>query len=312
MEAKHDLQAQAKRVAARCRPDASAARVVADPMTLLLTAIAMLAFAANSLLARAAMADGAIDAVSFTAIRMVSGAVALALLLAARKRSDIVRARPGSWPSALAILAYALAFSLAYGRLGAATGAVILFASVQGTMVLWGALRADPPTRGELAGLAIAFAAFVWLLLPGLDAPDLAGSALMIAAGIAWGIYSLRGRKAGNALDATAGNFVRAALLCLPFVATPFMGGHADAYGTALAMFSGAITSGLGYVIWYRALPRLTTTQGAAVQLTVPMLAAFGGIVLLDETLTLRLALASAFILGGVALAIAVKRRPSP
>lgn len=281
-------------------------------MTLLLTCIALVAFAANSLLARAAMADGIIDPVSFTAIRMVSGALALALLLAAQKRRDILQARPGSWASAAALLAYALAFSLAYGRLGAATGALILFAAVQGTMVLWGALRADRPTRAELAGLAIAFAAFVWLLLPGLDAPDLGGSVLMLAAGIAWGIYSLRGRKAGSPLDATAGNFARAALLCLPFVATPFMGGHADATGIALAVVSGAVTSGLGYVIWYRALPRLTTTQGAAVQLTVPMIAAFGGIALLGEILTLRLAVASAFILGGVALAIAAKRRPSP
>ncbi|MBI3506063.1 MAG: DMT family transporter [Proteobacteria bacterium] len=267
----------------------------------------MLAFAANSLLARAALADGGIDAASFTAIRIVSGAVALALLLAAQRRGDIVRARPGSWASAIAILAYALAFSLAYRRLGAATGAVILFAAVQGTMVLWGIVRADRPTPAELAGLAVAFAAFVWLLLPGLDTPDLAGSVLMIAAGIAWGIYSLRGRGAGNPLDATAGNFVRAAILCLPFVGTPFMGGHASLHGLTLAIFSGAITSGLGYVIWYRALPGLTTTQGATVQLTVPMLAAFGGIVLLGETMTLRLAVASACILGGVALAIAAK-----
>jgi drug/metabolite transporter (DMT)-like permease len=276
--------------------------------TLLATCIAMLAFAANSLLARAAMAGGAIDALSFTSIRILSGAVALALLIAFQRRVAIVRDRPGSWASAVAILVYALAFSLAYRRLGAATGAVILFASVQGTMVLWGFLRADRPTRAELGGLAVAFAAFVWLLLPGLDTPDLTGSLLMIAAGIGWGVYSLRGRGAGNPLDATAGNFVRAGLLCLPFAAMPLMGGHADAYGLALAIFSGAVTSGLGYVIWYRALPGLTTTQGAAVQLTVPMIAAFGGIVLLGETMTLRLAVASAFILGGVGLAIAAKR----
>jgi len=280
--------------------------------TLLLTCIAMLAFAANSLLARAAMAGGGIDVLSFTSIRIVSGAVALALLLAAQRRTDIVRAKPGSWASAASLLVYALAFSLAYRRLGAATGAVILFASVQGTMVLWGILRADRPTRTELAGLAIAFAAFVWLLLPGLEAPDLLGSLLMIAAGIGWGVYSLRGRGAGNPLDATAGNFVRAALLCLPFAATPMMGGHADTHGLALAIFSGAVTSGLGYVIWYRALPGLTTTQSATVQLTVPMLAAFGGIVLLGETMTLRLAVASVFILGGVGLAIAAKRAKAP
>jgi drug/metabolite transporter (DMT)-like permease len=271
--------------------------------TFLLTCIALVAFAANSLLARAALADGAIDAASYTAVRMISGAAILALVVFARGRRDEARTRPGSWPSALAILAYALAFSFAYLRLGAATGAVILFACVQGTMVLWGALRADRPTPHELAGLAIAFAALVWLLLPRLDAPDPLGSALMAAAGIAWGVYSLRGRGSGDPVEATAGNFVRAALLCLPLAATPFLGGHADPTGLALAVFSGAVTSGLGYVVWYGVLPRLTTTQAAAVQPAAPVIAAFGGVMLLDEPMTLRLALASAGILGGLAIA---------
>ncbi len=271
--------------------------------TFLLTTVALLAFAANSLLARAALADGAIDPASYTAIRMLSGALVLALLLVVRRREGVAAARPGSWASAIAILVYAFAFSLAYGRLGAATGAVILFAAVQGTMVAWGALRADRPTARELAGLALAFAALVWLLLPRLDAPDPVGSALMVTAGIAWGVYSLRGRGAGNPVEATAGNFVRAALLCLPLLAAPFLGGHAEGTGIALAVASGAVTSGLGYVVWYRALPHLSTTQAAAVQLAVPVIAAFGGVALLGETLTARLVAASVGILGGLALA---------
>ena len=278
------------------------------PTTLLLTAVAMLAFAANSLLARAALGHGAIDAVGFTAIRLVTGAVALGLLL--RRRPAGLRALPGSWPSAGALLAYALAFSLAYLRLGAATGALILFAAVQGSMLAWGLLRGDHPTPREATGLAIAFAAFVYLLLPGLDRPDLAGSLLMMLAGASWGVYTLRGRAAANPLAATAGNFIRAALPCLPLLGWAAWHGHATAEGIVLATVSGVVTSGLGYAVWYRALPRLNTTQAATVQLTVPPLATAGALLLLGEALPLRLAVAGTALLGGVALAILSRRQP--
>ncbi len=271
-----------------------------------LVAVAMVAFAGNSLLARGALAEGGIDAVSFTAIRIVSGAVALGGVLVAQGRGG---ERPGNWGSGVALLAYALGFSLAYLRLGAATGALILFASVQGTMIAWGVMRREWPTGVELVGLGIAFAGFVYLLLPGLRAPDPVGSVLMMGAGAAWGVYTLRGRGRGRPLEETAGNFVRAGVMCLPALAMPWLGGRVSGEGVGLAVVSGVVTSGLGYAIWYRALPGLSTTQAATVQLTVPMIAAFGALVMLGEVLTLRLVGTSVCILGGVAVAILVRRR---
>lgn len=271
--------------------------------TILLTGLAMTAFAANSLLARAALADGTSDPGSFTVIRLVSGAAALALILIWQHDRGMLRRAPGSWLSALCLFAYALAFSLAYVRLGAATGALILFASVQGTMLLWGIARRDRPTLAEALGLAVAFGALVYLLLPGLRAPDLLGSLLMIGSGMAWGAYSLRGRGAVDPLPETAGNFIRAAMICLPLVGITMLYGHITFYGMALAVISGVIASGLGYAIWYRVLPQLSASLAGTVQLTVPAIAALGAVLFLSEVLTLRLILASACILGGVALA---------
>jgi drug/metabolite transporter (DMT)-like permease len=291
-------------------------------MTLPLTALAMLAFAANSLLARAALGGGAIDAASFTAIRLCSGALALGLLiLAQRRRTDgrvIWGALPGDWISAAALFAYAIGFSLAYLRLGAATGALILFAAVQATMLLWGLARRDRPGRAELAGLAIAFAAFVYLLLPGArlftagGAPDPLGGALMTGAGIAWGVYSLRGRGVANPLGATAGNFLRAAPMCLLLALLPMAGSTARAGGIGLALASGVVASGLGYAVWYRALPHLRTVQAATVQLTVPLIAAIGAVAVLGETLTARVLIAGPCLLGGVAVAILARRPARP
>jgi drug/metabolite transporter (DMT)-like permease len=278
-------------------------------VTILLTAVAMVAFAANSLLARLALASGSMDAAPFTVIRLASGAFVMTALLLWQRGRQAARDRPGNWSSAAALLAYALGFSLAYLRLGAATGALILFAAVQGTMISWGMVKRDHPTSVEIVGLAIAFAAFVYLLLPGLDTPDLGGTLLMVAAGIAWGIYSLRGRTARDPLDETAGNFVRAAAMSLPLLVLPIAHGRVSGAGIGLAIASGAIASGLGYAIWYRALRGLSTTQAATVQLTVPMIAAAGAVVFLAEPLTARLVLASVCILGGVALAILARRR---
>jgi drug/metabolite transporter (DMT)-like permease len=293
-------------------------------MTLALTALAMIAFAANSLLARASLGGGAIDAASFTAIRLCSGALALAVLVAVRRlraRAPGTRAfplsAPGDWISAAALFAYAIGFSLAYLRLGAATGALILFAAVQATMLLWGIARRDHPSLAELAGLAIAFAAFVYLLLPGAllvlgaGAPDPLGGLMMTGAGIAWGAYSLRGRGVRDPLEATAGNFLRAAPMCLALVLLPMAGGAVSARGVGLALVSGVVASGAGYAVWYRALPHLRTVQAATVQLTVPLIAAVGAVVLLGEALTLRLLIAGPCLLGGVALAILARRRGS-
>jgi len=279
------------------------------PVTMLLTTIAMVAFAANSLLARSALTENAIDAASFTAIRLASGALALAALLLCQRGRSVMRDAPGTWLSALALFAYALAFSLAYLRLGAATGALILFAAVQGTMVFWGVVHRDRPTIPEMAGLAIAFGAFVYLLLPGLAAPSLVGSGLMVTSGVAWGIYSLRGRGTADPLGETTGNFVRSAFMCIPLAILPVLAGHATGHGIGLAVISGVVTSGFGYAVWYRAIPNLSTTQAATVQLTVPVIAGIGAVVFLSEAATLRLVFVSACILGGVGLAI-LSRRP--
>jgi drug/metabolite transporter (DMT)-like permease len=283
--------------------------------TLILTCIALTAFAANSLLARMALAPGgmggSIDAASYTGIRLASGALALAALLFWQNGRTSLRDAPGSWPSAAYLFAYAIAFSLAYLRLGAATDALILFGSVQGTMILWSVAQGDRPSKMEALGIVIAFGALVYLLLPGLGQPDLLGSLLMIGSGVAWGFYSLRGRTAGAPLAETAGNFIRAAALCLPLAPIAILNdGHAAPSGIALAVASGVFASGFGYAVWYRALPGLTGSQAGIVQLSVPAIAAFGAVVLLSEVLTMRLVIAAAFILGGVGLAIS-SRHPA-
>jgi drug/metabolite transporter (DMT)-like permease len=276
--------------------------------TLTFTTAAMIAFAANSLLARAALGGLAIDAADYTAVRLISGAIALAALLAWPGRGRELRRPPGSWASAAALFGYAIAFSLAYLRLDVATGALVLFAAVQGTMVAWGTLKGDRPRPAELVGLVVAFGGFVYLLLPGLGTPDLVGSLLMIGSGVAWGVYSLRGRGSADPLGATTGNFLRAAAMSGPLLLLPG-GTPLTVPGVALAVASGVVASGLGYAIWYRALPRLSTTQAAVVQLTVPVIAAFGAVVVLAESLSFRLGLAAALVLGGVALAILTRRR---
>lgn len=279
-------------------------------ITAFLTALAMLAFAANSLLARLALAGPEIDASSYTVIRLVSGAVALGLLLRWRRGSGGREGLPGHWPSALALFVYAIAFSLAYLRLGAAVGALVLFATVQCTMISWGLWRKDRPNAGELAGLVIAFGAFAYLVSPGLGKPDLLGSALMVLSGIAWGVYSLRGRGARDPLGDTAGNFIRSTVFCLPLAAIALLDHAVTVRGVALAAASGIVASGLGYAVWYRALPGLSPTQAAIVQLTVPVIAALAAVALLDEPVTTRLVLSTVLVLGGVALAI-LSRRPA-
>ncbi len=282
----------------------------------LLTLVAMAAFAGNSLLTRAALRDTGIDAASFTAIRIVSGALALWLVVRVRHgpRSP---ASAGSWLSALALFAYAAAFSFAYLSLTAATGALLLFGAVQVTMIGAGLARGERLHGAQGPGLVLAFTGLVVLLLPGLSAPPLEGALLMIAAGVAWGLYSFRGRRAAAmGLDPTvetAGNFVRAAPLGLALVGIAWAqpsGLGVDAAGAALAVASGAVTSGLGYAAWYAALKGLSSATAASVQLSVPVLTAATGVVLLSEPLSLRLALASAAVLGGITTVI-LARRPA-
>ena len=263
---------------------------------------ALAGFAANSLLCRAALGSGTIDAASFTAIRIASGA-AILLVLARGKRA-------GNWASAAALFAYAAAFSFAYLRLVTATGALILFAAVQATMVGVGVARGERPRVLEWLGFALAIAGLVVLVLPGLAAPDPLGAVLMAIAGASWGIYSLRGRGAKDPLAVTADNFLRAVpMAALLLLAIPITGGHAAPRGIALAIASGAIASGIGYTLWYAALPSLAAVRAAIVQLAVPVLAAASGAVVLHEAVTVRLAIATGLIIGGIALALLAKQR---
>lgn len=274
----------------------------------LLTALAMAAFAANSLLCRFALRDTRIDAASFTLLRIFSGALVLWLLVAVRSRRRPLR-RNGSWPSALALFAYAAAFSFAYTSLSAATGALLLFGAVQATMILWGVTRGERLRRAQLGGLALAIVGLIVLVFPGLAAPPIVGSALMLAAGIAWGAYSLRGKAAGDPLTATAGNFLRALPFSVALSLALLPWSRVDVPGIGYAVASGAIASGVGYAIWYTALPHLKAASAATVQLSVPLLTAIGGILLLGEPLTLRFILSSIAILGGIALVVRPPRR---
>ncbi len=272
----------------------------------LLTALAMVAFAANSVLARLAMATGEAGAWTFTLIRILSGALVLALLV-----SPVRASRAGSWISGLALLVYAGAFSLAYLSLAAGTGALILFALVQITMIGWGVLGGEKLAAARWAGLALAVGGLVWLLLPGLNAPPASGAALMAISGLAWGVYSLRGRGKAAPTQHTAGNFLRAgamaALISLPLLLMRPEAGPSPE-GIAYAVLSGAITSGLGYAIWYAALKDLSASLAGIAQLTVPALAALGGIVFLAEPLSLRFIASTLAILAGVALASLANR----
>lgn len=271
-------------------------------LTFALTLVAMLAFAGNSLLCRMALRHTTIDPASFTAIRVLSGALVLWLIMRARNGPH---GGAGSWPSALALFAYAASFSYAYVSLSAATGALLLFGAVQATMIGYGLWRGERLQRHQSLGLVCAFGGLAGLLLPGLSAPPPLGAALMIASGVAWGVYSLRGRGAGDPAAVTSGNFLRAVPIAaaLALVALPWS--SLDWAGFWYASASGGLASGVGYAIWYTALRGLKATSAASVQLVVPVLAALGGIVFLGEAITWRLVLASTAILGGIAMVIA-------
>lgn len=278
----------------------SSARVV------VLTILALAAFAGNSLLCRAALSRTHIDAASFTTVRLLSGALMLWVLVWLRGGG---KAGKGSWLSALALFAYAAGFSFSYLHLSAAAGALILFGAVQATMIACGLWSGERLRSAQLVGLLLAGAGLVGLLLPGLSAPPLGSALLMLGAGVAWGIYSVRGKGAGDALRVTAGNFLRAAPMALAVSAVLLRGASSDPAGIWYAFLSGALTSGVGYAVWYTALPFLKSTTAAAVQLSVPVIAALGGAAFLDEPLTLRLLAASIAIIGGIALVVLAGKR---
>jgi drug/metabolite transporter (DMT)-like permease len=272
----------------------------------ILTFLAMIAFAGNSLLCRAALRQTRIDPATFTVIRIISGAVALCLIAMIRKKSW---RDAGNWPSAFALFAYAAAFSFAYVSLSAGTGALLLFGAVQATMISWSVRRGERLHARQLLGLLLALAGLVVLVFPGLSAPPLIGSILMLTAGIAWGVYSLRGKGAGDPAAATTGNFVRAVPLAAILSLALLPWAQIDTAGVRYAVLSGATASGLGYVVWYTALPHLKAASAATVQLSVPVLAAVGGILFLGEQLTFRLLVGAAAVLGGIALVVTNRSR---
>jgi drug/metabolite transporter (DMT)-like permease len=285
----------------------------------------MIAFASNSLLCRTALKESSIDPATFTFARIFSGALALWLVMSVRKMLTVnTTATPlvdsfsnsapvtrrsslryGNWISAVALFAYAAGFSFAYTSLSAGTGALLLFGAVQVTMILWGLREGERLNTIQIVGFIVAVAGLVMLVFPGLSAPPLIGSILMLGAGVAWGIYSLRGKGERNPASVTTGNFVRAVpfAAALSIIFAPWA--NYNLAGINYAAISGAVTSGLGYVIWYSALPGLKAASAAIVQLSVPVLAATGGILLLGEPITVRCMLASVAVLGGIALVVA-------
>lgn len=270
-----------------------------------LTSLAMIAFAGNSLLCRIALKHTSIDAASFTTIRLISGAMMLWLVVRTRRGTYT---GSGNWLSSLALFAYAAGFSFAYVSLPAATGALLLFGAVQATMIGYGIWTGERLLKLQLVGLVLALGGLVGLLLPGFSAPPLYGSVLMLSAGVAWGIYSLRGKGAGDPTKVTAGNFLRAVPIAAILSVSMLNDASVDTAGFWYAVSSGAVASGIGYAIWYTVLPALKATNAATVQLSVPVIAALGGIAFLGEPITLRLALASVAILGGIALVILEKQ----
>jgi drug/metabolite transporter (DMT)-like permease len=284
-------------------------RMTQSPLvTAVLTLFTLVAFAANSVLCRLALGEGSIDAASFSTIRLLSGAVALWLIvLFLRKRS--ISVRKGSWISAWMLFLYAVTFSYAYISLSTGTGALILFGAVQATMLLAGLLSGERPHLMQWGGLVLALGGLLYLVFPGLTAPSPLGSVLMIASGIAWGVYSIRGKRGADPLVVTGENFVGAVPLAILVSVAAYSSLHLSVEGAVLAVISGALTSGVGYVVWYTALRGLTATRASVVQLAVPVLAAAGGVLFLSEEISVRLIVATVAILGGIGLTVLGRER---
>ena len=270
-----------------------------------LTSMAMIAFAGNSLLCRMALKAGHIDPASFTSLRILSGAIALWILF---QRNRPPGQNQGNWFSAMALFVYAAGFSYAYINLPAGTGALLLFGAVQVTMIAYAVWSGERLASVQLLGFVLATLGLVYLLLPGISSPPMDSALLMLCAGMAWGVYSLRGRGAGNPNGVTSGNFLRAVPFAIALTVLMVREMSIGAAGVALAVASGVLTSALGYAVWYTVLPELKATTAATVQLSVPVIAAIGGVLLLGEAVSVRLAVSSAAVLGGIALVI--WRRP--
>jgi drug/metabolite transporter (DMT)-like permease len=273
----------------------------------LFTTFALFCFAGNSVLNRLALGSDSIDAGSYIGIRLMSGAVALWLMNGAAKRDFSVPLR-GSFLPAFYLFLYGVAFSFAYRSLTSGTGAFILFGTVQATMLSVAIFKGERPHFSEWIGLLFAISGLLYLVFPGLSAPDPLGAALMVTAGVAWGGYTLKGKGVQNPLETTALNFMRAVPMVLLVNLFTFSSGHWSGMGVFYAILSGAVTSGIGYAVWYAALKGLTTTQAALLQLCVPVIAALGGVVLMSESVTMRLFFAGLLIISGVSLALLGKR----
>lgn len=275
--------------------------------TLFFTVLALTAFAGNSVICRLALSLKAIDPASFTGIRLISGSLVLILLVSITKRKKNATVK-GSWWSGVILFMYAIAFSFAYISLDTGTGALILFAAVQITMIAFALATGKKMNLKEWLGVLMAFAGFIYLVSPGVTAPSLNGLLLMTLSGIGWGIYSLRGKGSANALQVNAYNFLKT----LPLVGIMLLFSLKQIQmtneGIILAILSGALTSGIGYTIWYMALRGLTAVQASVVQLLVPVIAAAGGVIFLSEIINLRLILAAIMILGGIGLVIVSKK----
>src|SRR5215510_7511173 len=278
---------------------------------IIITSLTLLAFAANSILCRLALGGNLIDPVTFATIRLVNGAWALAIVSRLTPESKAPKNTGGAWASGFALFAYAIAFSLAYISLSAGTGALILFGTVQVVMIGVALISGERLGFAQWVGLAAAIGGLTYLALPGLSAPDPIGALLMCLAGVAWGMYSIRGKGVSAPVSMTAGNFLRSSPMALIASAVALSSAHLAPFGILLALISGVITSGLGYVLWYKALRGLTTTQASVAQPLVPVLAAFGGVAFLSERMSVRLVIASALIVGGVAIAV-LKRDSTP
>jgi len=293
--------------------------------TFFLTVVALIAFAANSVLCRLALGEHSIDPASFTIIRLSSGIVVLLLLLFLSSKTQ---SRPkiktsdkseqtkkiistGSWQASILLFIYALCFSFAYVSLDTGSGALILFAAVQITMILRAVFAGNQLRLLEWLGLLLAFSGFVYLVFPTLSTPSLLGFVLMTIAGIAWGFYTLKGRGSHNALSDTAYNFLRTLPFLLLVLMINISRGYVTTNGILYAVLSGAVASGIGYTLWYAALSGLTTTQAAVVQLLVPIIAALGGIILVAESINQRFILSSMMILGGILLVVLASYKPT-
>lgn len=274
--------------------------------TVLLTALALIAFAANSVLCRLALQEETIDASSFTAIRLLAGIIVLQVIIGFDRNKKELPAK-GNWLASFMLFLYAITFSFAYISLDTGTGALILFGSVQISMVLLSLFSGTRLHFTEWIGLIMAFTGFVYLVLPGVTAPSTIGFLLMTIAGVAWGIYSLKGHNSKKPLMDTAYNFLRTVPFVFVLVVITYKNVVYSSEGILLAIISGGITSGLGYTIWYMALAGLSSTQASVLQLLVPVIAAFGGVLFVSEALTMRLTISAGMILGGILIVVSGK-----